>query len=146
MAYITSTCLVKLSIGLFLLRFTIERKYTWTLYGFLTVMISYTIFLLFFALFQCKPVSGFWSSQGTCNRSGTVKVTYAHSVIVKDQLPGISASIATLARFAYVHQLIDPKNLLFDTGLIITSHLEIGIALTASSAATLRPLLVRMKQ
>jgi hypothetical protein len=56
-----------------------------------------------------------------------------------------SASIATLARFAYIHDLIDPRNLLFNTGLIITSHLEIGVALTASSVATLRPLLVRLR-
>lgn len=56
-----------------------------------------------------------------------------------------SASIATLARFAYINELIDPRNLLFNTGLIITSHLEIGVALTASSVATLRPLLVRLR-
>lgn len=58
--------------------------------------------------------------------------------------PANSASIATMARFAYIHDLIDPRNLLYSTGLIITSHLEIGVALTASSAATLRPLLVHL--
>lgn len=56
-----------------------------------------------------------------------------------------SASIATLARFAYINELIDPRNLLSNTGLVITSHLEIGVALTASSIATLRPLLVRLR-
>jgi hypothetical protein len=50
-----------------------------------------------------------------------------------------------MARFAYIHDLIDPRNLLFNTGLIITSHLEIGVALTASSVATLRPLLVNLR-
>jgi uncharacterized membrane protein len=58
---------------------------------------------------------------------------------------GSCASIATLARFAYIHDLSDPRNLLFNTGLIVTSHLEIGVALTASSVATFRPLLVRLR-
>jgi hypothetical protein len=30
-------------------------------------------------------------------------------------------------------------------GLLITSHCEVGVALIASSAATLRPLLIRLK-
>ncbi|OOQ90877.1 hypothetical protein PEBR_02973 [Penicillium brasilianum] len=191
----TTLILVKLSISLFLLRFTIERKYTWTLYVVLATILSYSVFLLFYALFQCRPVSAFWTNSGYCNRVGTVKVTYAHSAIIsasdwtliivpifmvyhlnlgfrtKIYLGGIlalgswyvatscpcgeenifatdpqanSASIATMARFAYIHDLIDPRNLLYSTGLIITSHLEIGVALTASSAATLRPLLVRL--
>lgn len=193
-----ATCLVKLSISLFLLRFTVERKHTWTLYVVLATLFSYSVFLLFFALFQCRPVSAFWNHSGNCNTIGTVKVTYAHSAIIsasdwtlivlpifivyhlnlgfltklyvgillalgswyvaktcfllhrekhfRGSLSGAnSASIATLARFAYVHDLIDPRNLLFYTGLIITSHLEIGVALTASSVATLRPLLIRLR-
>ncbi|KAL2837940.1 hypothetical protein BJY01DRAFT_258195 [Aspergillus pseudoustus] len=172
--YVIATCLVKLSIGLFLLRFTVERKYTWTLYIILAILLCFSIFLLFFAIFQCKPVSAFWGNPGTCNRTGTVKVTYAHSAIISASdwalviLPifivshlnlgfrtkvyvgiiltlGSCASIATLTRFAYIHDLIDPSNLLFNMGLIITSHFEIGLALTASSAATLRPLLVRLR-
>lgn len=52
-----------------------------------------------------------------------------------------SASVATLARFAYVHYLIDPKNLIYHLGLVVWSLLEAAIAIVASSAATLRPLL-----
>ncbi|KKK13065.1 hypothetical protein AOCH_003086, partial [Aspergillus ochraceoroseus] len=173
-SYVIATCLVKLSICLFLLRFTLERKHTFPLYGVFAVTLSYSIFLLFFALFQCKPVSAFWDPQGNCNRPGTIKVTYAHSAVVSacdlvlvlvpifivHHLPlgfrtkvcvwillalGSCASIATWPRFAYVHDLIDPKNLFFNIGLILTSHLEIGIALTASSVATLRPLLMRLR-
>ncbi|KAL5340204.1 hypothetical protein BJX70DRAFT_361809 [Aspergillus crustosus] len=82
MAYITGTCMVKLSISMFLLRFTVERKYTWILYGVLTIILTYSIFLLLFAVFQCDPVSAFWDPRGHCNRTGVVKVTYAHSAIV----------------------------------------------------------------
>lgn len=60
-------------------------------------------------------------------------------------LPMNSASIATLARFAYIHHLLDPRELLLHNGLVITSHLEVGVAITASSVATLRPLLIRLK-
>jgi hypothetical protein len=54
----------------------------------ITINIAYSIFLFFFALFQCRPVSEFWSRvisppQGTCtNPNVTVKVTYAHAAIV----------------------------------------------------------------
>ena len=82
MAYIIATCLVKLSITLFLLRFTIERKHTWPLYVVLAILVTYSVFLLFFALFQCDPVSAFWRPEGNCDRSGTVKATYAHSAII----------------------------------------------------------------
>lgn len=82
MAYIIATCLVKLSISLFLLRFTIERKHTLPLYIVLAILLTYSVFLMFFALFQCEPVSAFWSPQGNCNRIGTVKATYAHSAII----------------------------------------------------------------
>ncbi|KAJ5881228.1 uncharacterized protein N7473_012281 [Penicillium subrubescens] len=80
--YVIATCLVKLSISLFLLRFTIERKYTWTLYVVLATLFSYSVFLLFFALFQCTPVSAFWNNSGNCNTIGTIKVTYVHSAII----------------------------------------------------------------
>jgi hypothetical protein len=55
-------------------------------------------------------------------------------------------SIATLARFAYVKYLRDPKILLEKTAFLIASHLETGTALSASSAATLRPLLLCLKR
>ena len=47
------------------------------------------VFLFFFALFQCRPVSEFWKRavqampQGTCMDTTTVvNLTYAHSAII----------------------------------------------------------------
>ncbi|KAF2840076.1 hypothetical protein M501DRAFT_674692 [Patellaria atrata CBS 101060] len=67
--YILSTCFVKLSLGLFLLRFAIHRLYIWilrvTVIG--TTLVSTTSF--FFLLFQCNPASDFWNigpSAHTC--------------------------------------------------------------------------------
>lgn len=116
--YVIATCLVKLSISFFLLRFTIERKYTRTLYIVLAILLGYSIFLLFFALFQCKPVSAFWASPGSCNRIGTVKVTYAHSAI-------LSASDWTL--------VILPIFVVYHLNLGFRIKLYVGIILTLGS-------------
>jgi hypothetical protein len=52
-----------------------------------------------------------------------------------------SAIVATIARFPYVLDLATLDSLFINTNLAIWSHIEIGIALIASSAATFRPLL-----
>jgi hypothetical protein len=51
------------------------------------------------------------------------------------------AVVATIARFPYVQDLATLDSLFAQTDLAIWSHVEIGIALIASSAATFRPLL-----
>jgi hypothetical protein len=56
-----------------------------------------------------------------------------------------SAIVATIARFLYVEDLATLDSLFINTNLAIWSHIEIGIALIASSAATFRPLLAKLK-
>jgi hypothetical protein len=56
-----------------------------------------------------------------------------------------SAIVATIARFPYVQDLATLDSLFINTNLAIWSHIEIGIALIASSAATFRPLLAKLK-
>ncbi|BDD61597.1 hypothetical protein MAP00_006637 [Monascus purpureus] len=58
---------------------------------------------------------------------------------------GSCACIATLPRFAYIGYLKDPRDIFFHTGLVIWSHIEVGISLMASSVATLRPLFAHLR-
>jgi hypothetical protein len=52
------------------------------------------------------------------------------------------ASIATIARFPYIHGFNDRADFLFTTtGVAILSCCEIGLSIIAASCATLRPLL-----
>lgn len=88
LAYILATSLVKLSIGLFLLQFTCDRVQTYTIYCVNTINVIYTIFVFFFALFQCRPVSDFWSRavrlvHGSCIDPGIVLIVfYTHAAII----------------------------------------------------------------
>lgn len=56
------------------------------------------------------------------------------------------ASVATIARVPYASQLLSNPDYLYNfTDLAIWSIVECGIAITASSLATLRPLFIQMK-
>ncbi|KAJ6780239.1 hypothetical protein PWT90_08236 [Aphanocladium album] len=59
---------------------------------------------------------------------------------------GSTASIATVVRIPYAHGILDnPDYLHTSTDLGIWSTVEIGVALTASSLATLKPLMRKMR-
>lgn len=59
---------------------------------------------------------------------------------------GSLASVATIARIPYAQQLLSNPDYLYNfSDLAIWSIVECGIAITASSLATLRPLFVKMK-
>ncbi|KAL2291817.1 hypothetical protein FJTKL_11999 [Diaporthe vaccinii] len=59
---------------------------------------------------------------------------------------GSLASVATIARIPYAQQLLSNPDYLYNfADLAIWSIVECGIAITASSLATLRPLFVKMK-
>ncbi|KAE8330068.1 hypothetical protein BDV39DRAFT_170644 [Aspergillus sergii] len=166
--------MVKFAVGIFLLRFCIERYHKWITYAIFTLLTCLTIFIFIFVLVQCQPPSWFWnqaiSPHGSCNGMGLIKAAYVHSAITAFSdatlgllpilivrslhLPcyikihvavllalGSVACFATIARVCFVHQLTDPKNLFYHTGVICWSYVEVGVALITSSVATLRPLL-----
>ncbi|KAJ6103826.1 hypothetical protein N7486_004048 [Penicillium sp. IBT 16267x] len=87
--YVVATALVKVSICMSILRYAVNPAPRVTLYVVTALVISFSIFLVFFALFQCVPVSKFWTRivevtpPGTCQDPHTViAVTYAHSAVV----------------------------------------------------------------
>jgi hypothetical protein len=55
----------------------------------MTVIIPFNIFIMFFIIFQCHPVSAFWeravnvADQGACvSTTLNVKITYAHAAVI----------------------------------------------------------------
>ncbi|KAF7596054.1 hypothetical protein BBP40_003835 [Aspergillus hancockii] len=172
--YVVATTAIKFAVGIFLLRFCIERRHRWIIYSTFALITSLTIFIFVFVLVQCEPPSWFWNqainSNGSCNGAGLVKAAYVHSAItalgdatlgllpiflvrslhlpcyIKSYVAAIlalgsCACFATIARICYVHDLTDPKNLFYHTGILCWSYVEVGVAIISSSAATLRPLL-----
>ncbi|KAF9879691.1 hypothetical protein CkaCkLH20_02502 [Colletotrichum karsti] len=84
--YIISTCLLKISVGYFLLRVSIRRSHVWILRILMlgTVLFGTTYF--FMVTFQCVPVNTFWDQsprvQGKCfNDRVVVIMTLTASII-----------------------------------------------------------------
>lgn len=85
--YILANFFVKLSIGIFLLRFTIARREKWTLYIVMGVssLVGFMYFWLF--VFQCSPPQYFWEryagiADGHCLSTDIIiKSAYAYSAI-----------------------------------------------------------------
>ncbi|KAF8853880.1 hypothetical protein BDZ45DRAFT_597883, partial [Acephala macrosclerotiorum] len=84
LAYTVTTCFLKLSIALFLLRIATDKTYRIILYSIMTLVSLVTIAFFLFLVFQCKPVSYFWmqfgGETGSCLAPETVgAMTYMHS-------------------------------------------------------------------
>ncbi|KAI1801032.1 hypothetical protein F4811DRAFT_481521 [Daldinia bambusicola] len=58
--YVLNMWLIKLSIGIFLLRLATQKRYRYTLYGSLIVVSIWSVVLFFWNIFQCNPVSAQW--------------------------------------------------------------------------------------
>jgi hypothetical protein len=86
-SYVAATTFVKISVGIFLLRFCVENLYKRIIYAVLLLISCFGIFILLFLLVQCRPVAAFWeqaispSFHGNCDAQGTVVSIYIHSAI-----------------------------------------------------------------
>ncbi|KAL7625289.1 hypothetical protein AAE478_004505 [Parahypoxylon ruwenzoriense] len=58
--YILNMWLIKLSIGIFLLRLASQNRYKYTIYGSLIIVSIWSIVLFFWNMFQCNPVTAQW--------------------------------------------------------------------------------------
>lgn len=58
--YIADMMFIKFSIGFFLLRLAVQRRYTYTIYGSIFVVGCWSLVLFFWNLFQCHPVAAQW--------------------------------------------------------------------------------------
>ncbi|KAM0558515.1 hypothetical protein ACHAPJ_004710 [Fusarium lateritium] len=161
--YILDMMFIKLSIGVFLLRLSVKRVYTYIIWISLAIISIWSLVLFFWNLFQCNPVEMQWDfriTDGTCvSADQIVAAAYAISVmtVVSDWLYakatvivilglGIFASVATLVRLRFLADLTDTEDILFaGTDAMVWTLIEPGVAIVASSLATIRPLLRAMK-
>ena len=74
--YTISTCLLKVSVGFFLLRITIVRIHLWIIRMIMVVSVVVGIAYTSVVIFQCKPISYWWNldptQTGTCLSSTVV--------------------------------------------------------------------------
>ncbi|KAI5924832.1 hypothetical protein F4810DRAFT_709402 [Camillea tinctor] len=181
--YILNMLLIKLSIGVFLLRLAMERRYKYTIFISLGIITVWSLVLFFWNLFQCNPFAAQWDytilqndpNAHCVSAADIVNAAYALSVmtILSDWLYallpipmiwnvkmtsqakmtvvivlglGIFASIATLIRLKFLSDLEDMSDILFDgTDAMVWTLIEPGIAITAASLVTIRPLLRKWK-
>lgn len=83
--YISNMMLIKLSIGVFLLRLATQRRYRWTIWGSMGIIASMSTALFLWDIFQCNPVAAQWDytiPNYTCaSASQVVTVAYILSVL-----------------------------------------------------------------
>ncbi|PBP15818.1 integral membrane protein [Diplocarpon rosae] len=86
LGYVVTSCAIKMSVVVFLLRIVVEDPHRAILRWTIAVVILSTIGYFFFLVFQCSPVDYFWlqfsTKKGSCFPPELVgNVTYAHSAV-----------------------------------------------------------------
>lgn len=171
-AYCWAMIAAKISIGLFLLRVTVQTIHKWIIYCVmgLTVLTGFVFF--FVTLLQCTPINYFWNKNqnGWCvDINVIIALTFLYSAVsvvcdftfailpmflvwnlnmsvrtrvVLVPILGMAcvASLAVVVRMAYVMDFKNPDFLWATVNIAIWSDIEQGLAITAGSLATLRPL------
>ncbi|KAK1461109.1 hypothetical protein CMEL01_14745 [Colletotrichum melonis] len=164
---VVSTCLLKISVGYFLLRVALDRPHIWIIRALMVGTIVFGTTYLFMVAFQCRPVPTYWEdgprTPEKCWPSRVIYImTIAATVIntsadfVFGALPWfivrsmnlpigtkiVVVCILGLAAVAfYIPTLLDGEDFLYGTSnFAIWSTVEPGIGIVAASIATLRPL------
>ncbi|KAL2220374.1 putative integral membrane protein [Thermoascus aurantiacus ATCC 26904] len=81
--YVASCCLLKVSIGVFLLRIAVQRLHIWIIWLFIAGNIIFGTVYDLLVLFQCNPISAWWTLErkGCLDPKIIVDATYAASAI-----------------------------------------------------------------
>jgi len=85
--YVLTTCLTKISIGLYFLRLTNKKPQRIIIHLVMIVVCFFSTVYLFFVIFQCNPVSNLWEqfggvTGGRCmSKEIIANVTYAHAAM-----------------------------------------------------------------
>ncbi|PQE26538.1 integral membrane protein [Rutstroemia sp. NJR-2017a BBW] len=142
--YVISACLLKISVGFFLLRVTLKRQHIWILWTFIlgTGVLGTAYVLL--TILQCYPTSGWWTipeRKGCINPHIIADATYAASSInaVADWVFGLLPIfiVKDLQMSKRMKTIVTGKS----TDLALWSTVEVGVGVVAACFGTLRPLL-----
>ncbi|MCJ1246733.1 hypothetical protein MMC30_003942 [Trapelia coarctata] len=85
--YVASTAVLKIAIGIFLLRITVKKIHIYVVWATMALSIATGLVLFLFCIFQCSPSSSFWSVTGArardcLNPELVTNMTYAHAAII----------------------------------------------------------------
>ncbi|PQE19317.1 integral membrane protein [Rutstroemia sp. NJR-2017a BVV2] len=142
--YVISACLLKISVGFFLLRVTIKKQHIWILWTFIvgTGVLGTAYVLL--TILQCYPTSGWWTipeRKGCINPHIIADATYAASSInaVADWVFGLLPIfiVKDLQMSKRMKTIVTGTS----TDLALWSTVEVGVGVVAACFGTLRPLL-----
>jgi hypothetical protein len=82
--YILAPPTVKLSLLLLYRRIFVSSKFLFIVYGMGVVIILWAIIMTFLGIFNCHPISGFWTGQGKCLLFKEFAIGYAIVNILTD--------------------------------------------------------------
>jgi hypothetical protein len=111
--YVISTCLVKLSFCISLLRIANVRSQIYAIYGVMIITVIFSIFYLVWILVSCQPVSYLWEQflghvNGHCRPSKyMVYATYAHGAVMC--LGDLSLAVLPVVLVAKLHLNIQTR-------------------------------------
>ncbi|KIW00241.1 uncharacterized protein PV09_08133 [Verruconis gallopava] len=86
--YVTTTCLIKVSFSLMLLRITDKRWISWGVWIVIAITVGFSVFYFFFIMFACEPIQFFWTkalgvTDGRCRDPvAMTRATYAHGAVM----------------------------------------------------------------
>lgn len=84
-SYITDMMFIKFSIGVFLVRLSVQRRYNWIVSVSMAAILAWSLTFFFWDVFQCDPVAAQWDytiPNATCvSPQAVVDAAYALSVL-----------------------------------------------------------------
>jgi len=127
---LTATCL-RFAVGAFLLRVAVRKSHRNIVFGCIAINIVFNLYYLFFTIFQCTPLNGFWLRMGglrhvKCHTNIAVDSTYASSVV--------SAFID------WVFGLL-PIAIIWDLHINMRKKIALGIVMGLGAVASAAPLI-----
>ncbi|CCE32857.1 related to integral membrane protein pth11 [Claviceps purpurea 20.1] len=148
--YILNMMFIKLSIGVFLLRIATQKAYIWTIRIFLAIITLWSIGFFIWNLLQCTPIEKQWDfriTDGQCADAGEV-LTAAYCLSAMTIVTDWFFALIPIPMLWRIKMSTQAKTtVIFILGIVratdasIWSLIEVGVAIIASSLATVRPLL-----
>ncbi|KAI8210095.1 hypothetical protein K4K52_012744 [Colletotrichum sp. SAR 10_76] len=157
---VCSTCLLKISVGYFLLRVAIERPHILTIWLLMAGTVVFGTTYLLMVAFQCRPVPTYWEQgprtpEKCWPRQVILIMTIAATVIntsadfifgtlpwfiVRSMNLPLGTKIVVVGILGLAAMLTKPVYTDETTNFAIWSTVEPGVGIIAASIATLRPL------
>ncbi|KAE8330328.1 hypothetical protein BDV39DRAFT_190627 [Aspergillus sergii] len=165
--YTLASTLMRVSIALMLLRFTIDLVHSAVLYATIAVSTIGCAIFFFISIFQCSPVRYYWDSlviHGKCYHELLVRAMYFYSAVCAlcdltiGILPALMMRPLTISRRTKLGLIVilGLGGMLFllmlnplpdsTTQVAIWSHIEVDLGIIAGSLTSLRPAFINRNE